>query len=211
MKIQITLQAHKSTHNPYVRLCINGIEYYNQQLTNKITTVEFDFTAEDTNVFEIHHYNKTNEDTICDQHGNIVEDCAIELIKIHIDGFVVPTNILYKKPFYVQWPANLIGDARIQGHQLPDTISNNLFFGFNGYYKFDFSNNFAKEYFWYQWQMERDANQNLQMVDESTQTGYFEAYGLKLAINQDFNYTITDLKYIIENQTLPTANHGSEI
>lgn len=203
MKIQVKLQAYKSTHAPYVKLSVNGIEYCNQQFENIVTFIEFEIDPIESNILEIQHYNKSNSDTQCNEHGTIVADCAIELLTLSIDGFIIPKNILFKKPFYVQWPDNLIEEARISKHELPESINNNLFFGFNGRYQFDFQQNFPKEYYWYYWQMERDANQNLQMVDESTNTGYFEAYGLKLAINQDFNYTISDLKYIIDNHAMP--------
>lgn len=206
MQIKVKLRAYKSTHAPAVCLSVNNGIYYNDYFDDEITEVEFGFTPEDQNVFEIEHYNKQNSDTITDSTGKIIADCAVELVSLTIDGFMVPKNILFKKPFYVKWPSNLVEDAEREGRTLPEYIDNNLFFGFNGTYRFDFPKDFAREYYWYYWQMERDANSNLQMVDESTQTAYFDAYGLRLAINQDFSYTIHDLKYIIENETLPTDN-----
>ena len=152
----------------------------------------------------IEHHSKTNRDTIVDQ-GKIIADRAVELLELTISDYVVPRNILYSKPFYPIWPQNIIDDANTQNHILPAYIDKNLFFGFNGQYRFNFPKDFKQEYYNYYWDMEKTANQELQTLDESN-TPYFEAYGLRLAIDQEFNYTISDLKFIIDNEQLPTNN-----
>jgi hypothetical protein len=197
MQIKIQISAYNF---PSIRIAVNGTVYFDSVLENPSTTIEFDADLDQSNSLTIEHYNKTNKDTLCDSHGKIISDKAAELTGISFDKYNIPRNILFKQPFNVQWPANLLDDAKLQGEPLPNSLYNNLYFGFNGTYCFDFTNNISKDYFYYFWQMERDANCNLQMVDESSNTGYFEAYGLKLEINKDFNYTIHDLKNIIDNQ-----------
>ena len=205
MNINIRLKAHKSTQYPWVRISVNDREYFNGQLDAELVEIDFDCNnIADTNLLIIEHHGKTNRDTIVDQ-GKIVADRAVELLELTVDGYLVPRNILYSKPFYPIWPQNLIDDAAAQGRTMPEYIDKNLFFGFNGQYHFDFSRDFRKEYFNYHWDMEKSANQELQTLDESD-TPYFEAYGLRLAINQEFSYTISDLKYIIDNEQLPTNN-----
>ena len=205
MNINIRLAAHKSTQYPWVRILVNDQEYYNNQLD--ADTVELDFDCNniaDSNLLTIEHHSKTNRDTIVEQ-GKIVADRAIELLELTIDGYLVPRNILYSKHFYPVWPQNLINEAATQGRTMPESIDKNLFFGFNGRYLFNFSQDFRQEYFNYYWIMEKSANQELQTLDESN-TPYFEAYGLRLAIDQEFSYNISDLKYIIDNEQLPTNN-----
>jgi hypothetical protein len=205
MNIKIKLKAHKSTQYPYVRVAVNDREYYNGLLDAEI--VELDFYCIDLldhNMLIIEHHSKTNRDTIVDQ-GKIIADRAVELLELTIADYVVPRNILYNKPFYPIWPQNIIDDANTQNHILPEYIDKNLFFGFNGQYRFNFPKDFKQEYYNYYWDMEKTANQELQTLDESN-TPYFEAYGLRFAINQKFNYTISDLKFIIDNEQLPTNN-----
>ena len=200
MNIKIRLSAHNL---PNIRIAVNDIVYFDSVLHNRLTEIEFDAAILDSNQLTIEHFGKTNQDTICDESGKIVADRAAELIEITIGQYQIPTNILFKKPFRVQWPTNLIEDAERENRTLPECLYNNLYFGFNGTYTFDFARDLRKDYYYYFWQMERDANHNLQMVDESSNTGYFEAYGMRLEINKSFNLTIHDLKYIIENQSLP--------
>ena len=201
MNIKITLSAHTQ---PTIRISVNNIVYFDSVLHNQLTEIEFDADIQDTNQLAIEHFGKTNQDTICDETGQIISDRAAELVSINIGKYEIPKNILFKQPFAVRWPENLVEDAERENRTLPGCLYNNLYFGFNGIYTFDFSGDLRKDYYYYFWQMERDANHNLQMVDESSNTGYFEAYGMKLEINKSFNLTIHDLKYIIENQSLPS-------
>ena len=201
MNIKIRLSAHDQ---PTIRISVNSIVYFDSVLHNRLTEIEFDADLQDNNQLSIEHFGKTNQDTICDETGQIISDRAAELVGITIGKYEIPRNILYKQPFAVKWPENLIKDAERENRTLPDCLYNNLYFGFNGTYTFNFAGDLRKDYYYYFWQMERDANHNLQMVDESSNTGYFEAYGMKLEINKSFNLTIHDLKYIIENQSLPS-------
>jgi len=200
MNIKIRLSAHD---RPTIRISVNSIVYFESILHNRLTEIEFDADLQDNNQLSIEHFGKTNQDTICDETGQIISDRAAELVSITIGKYEIPRNILFKQPFEVKWPENLIEDAERENQTLPSCLYNNLYFGFNGTYTFDFAEDLRKDYYYYFWQMERDANHNLQMVDESSNTGYFEAYGMKLEINKSFDLTIHDLKYIIENQSLP--------
>lgn len=201
MNIKITLLSY---NRPTVRISVNNIVYFDSVLLNRLTEIEFNADVQDANQLSIEHFGKTNQDTICDDAGQIISDRAAELVGITIAKYEIPRNILFKQPFAVQWPENLIQDAKRENRILPNCLYNNLYFGFNGTYTFDFARDLRKDYYYYFWQMERDANHNLQMVDEASNTGYFEAYGMKLEINKSFNLTIHDLKYIIENQSLPS-------
>jgi len=197
MQIKIQITAYNF---PNIRILMNNTVHFDSVLTQPTTVVEFDFEVAQNNTLTIEHYNKINQDTVCDAAGKIISDKAAELVSVSVGKYNIPKNILFKQPFVVDWPENLVTDANARGEQLPTSLYNNLYFGFNGKYFFEFSNSIEKDYFYYFWQMERDANCNLQMVDELSSDGYFEAYGLRLEINKDFDYTIHDLKNIIDNQ-----------
>ena len=200
MKIKISLLAY---NQPTVRITVNNVVYSESTLHNQLTHIEFDTDLQDSNQLSIEHFGKTNQHTVCDEEGQIISDRAAELVSITIGKYEIPRNILFKQPFAVKWPENLVEDAEKENQKLPDCLYDNLYFGFNGTYTFSFAGDLRKDYYYYFWQMERDANHNLQMVDEASNTGYFEAYGMKLEINKSFDLTIHDLKYIIENQSLP--------
>jgi hypothetical protein len=200
MNIKIKLSAY---NQPTVRISVNGVVYSELTLHDQSTNIEFDADLQDSNQLSIEHFGKINQHTVCDEAGQIISDRAAELVSITIGKYEIPRNILFKQPFAVKWPQNLVEDAERENRTLPDCLYNNLYFGFNGTYTFDFARDLRKDYYYYFWQMERDANHNLQMVDEASNTGYFEAYGMKLEINKSFDLTIHDLKYIIENQSLP--------
>jgi hypothetical protein len=200
MNIKITLLAHDQ---PAIRILVNDMVYFDSVLRDPLTEIEFDAVLQDSNQLVIEHFGKKNEHTICDEAGKIISDRAAELVSTIVGKYEIPKNILFKQPFAVKWPQNLLEDAERKNQTLPSCLYNNLYFGFNGTYIFDFAKDLRKDYYYYFWQMERDANHNLQMVDESSNTGYFEAYGMKLEINKAFSLTIHDLKYIIENQSLP--------
>lgn len=201
MKIKIKLSSY---NQPTVRIAVNRVVYFDSALHTQLTEIEFDADIQDHNQLSIEHFGKTNRDTICNEEGQIISDRAAELIGVTIGKYEIPKNILFKQPFAVKWPENLVKNAEKENRTLPDCLYNNLYFGFNGTYTFDFAKDMRKDYYYYFWQMERDANHNLQMIDEASNTGYFEVYGMKLEINKAFNLTIHDLKYIIENQSLPS-------
>lgn len=203
MQIKITLKSHKSTDYPSVKIIYNNNLYFDNKLSSRLSEIVLDIdTVNANNLLEIQHYNKSNSDTLCNDKGEIVADKAVELESISLDSFQIPKQILFKKKFYVEWPLNLLEEAKINGKKMPDYLDNNLFFGFNGTYKFDFKQEYKKEYFSYFWQMEKEANQTFEIIDSDGKS-YFNAYGLRLPLDKDFSFTIHDLKYIIENKKLP--------
>jgi len=46
--------------------------------------------------------------------------------------------------------------------------------------------------------MEYDTNVKYQKTDSVTKEDYFEAYGLRIRVDENFEYTLTDLKRMIE-------------
>lgn len=89
----------------------------------------------DKNVLKITHYDKKGKDTMVDTEGNVVKDKALILKSIEFDGMMVPEVILYEQKFYPNWPNQ------------PLYLKNNLYFGFNGTYVFEFVNNAKKLYY----------------------------------------------------------------
>lgn len=192
MNIKIKLKCHASTENPKYRIIINDVIFFDKQATSDYETIDFDVNLSNKeHLLIIEHYDKRDSDTLVDSNGNITADKAIEVESISIDNYAIPRNIIFSKKFYPIWPEHFETDQEF--------ITNNTFLGFNGKYVFDFSVPFASTYYSYFWEMEKDANIKFQKVDADTKEEYFEAYGLKLKVDNNFSYTLTDLKKMIED------------
>lgn len=190
MQLIIEVLGHKSSDWPTCSILFNdqvlfdGIVEGHQQIDLQCEV------SKCNNILSIVHHGKVDADTWCDSAGNIIADKAVELKSITIDGFVVPELILFKKRFYPQWPAHF------NLAEMPKFLENNLFFGFNGTYEFDFSSNFVSEYYQYFWDMELMANETFQKTESGNDV--FEMYGVTLRVDSAFSYTLSDLKALIE-------------
>lgn len=145
---------------------------------------------------------KTNDDTIVDSDNNITADKAIELKSILLEDIKILDTVLYNKPYYVQWPNNIVENYINENKEIPEYIKNTLYFGYNGYYQFDFSGNFLKQYYKQFWENEDQAhnNQTKLISVDGKQVEAFERFGQDTAVNQDFDLTIHDLARMIENE-----------
>jgi len=160
MKIKIVLKGNSSTNkNPMSKITINNQDYFDGEVVGERDFI-FYFNPIENNTLQIEHYNKTNDDTIVDQSGKIISDLSIELMSIHIDGVEILDTVLYSMPYYVKWPQNIVEDYRSKNQELPEYIENNLYFGFNGVYKFAFSDNVVVEYYKQFWLDEVQAHKN---------------------------------------------------
>jgi hypothetical protein len=150
---------------------------------------------QDLNKLKIIHKNKTNQDTVVDDQGKIIEDRSIELKQIKINDKPVKDTVLYNSPFYVDWPKNIQEDYVKQGQSIPEFIKNTLYFGFNGTYVYEFLNDSQREHFRQLWMDEIQSHQNQQIIEDNIDK--FNRYGENVSTKQEFNLTIFDLKKMI--------------
>lgn len=200
MKIQLQLNGHYSNNGPYCLIEINNNICWKGLLDEGINNLEFDIPGKKQNILRIHHLMKSNEDTIVDVNGNIVADKAIELKSIFIEQVKILDTVLYNKNYYVNWPDNLKQDFIDKGQDVPAFIKNTLFFGFNGYYEFDFVGDFLKQYYRQFWENEEQAhnNQTRLISVDGEQVEAFDRFGEDTAIGQEFDLTIYDLEKLIQ-------------
>jgi len=195
MKIEINLRGNSSHNkNPMAKIIVNDREYFNGEIIGQRDFI-FYFEPNEENVLQIEHYNKTNNDTVVDQTGKIVSDLSLELLSIRIDDVEIINTVLYSMPFYVNWPANIIEDYRSKNQDPPQYIENNLYFGFNGVYKFAFSDNVIVEYYKQFWLDEAQAHKNQTQKDQNGEV--FERMGEKVAIDKNSDFTIYDLERLV--------------
>lgn len=166
-----------------------------------VDTQSFNFTVDtdqDLNFLEIVHKNKTNQDTVVNDTGIIVEDRSVELKELAINGQRVKDTVLYDSPFYVEWPLNILEDYKNKSQVAPEFIKNTLYFGFNGRYVYQFLSDRRQEHFRQLWLDEVQSHQNQQIIEDGTEK--FNRYGEKISTSQEFDLTIFDLDDLIQTE-----------
>lgn len=183
MQITVKLKGHASRgHYPDVRISINANCVYDAKIKQDTTLV---FDVEDlkpNNEFVIEHYNKLDTETIVED-DIIVEDRAVELLELKFNGVPVMNTVLYDKPYYVNWSRHWPGER-------PEFVKNTLYFGWNGSYVFDFTDNVQYEYFKQFWIDEQQAHRN-QHSNEFYRDGEY------VEVERGVDATIFDLERII--------------
>ena len=133
-----------------------------------------------------------------DTNGDIVSDRALILKTIKIDGEQVPEVVLYDNKFTVDWTTKQINENTNR----PATIKNNLYFGYNGTYKYCFGNDSQKHYFENLIEKERlanIANKKIIVGLDGKEREAFEFTGKLVDGAQQVTATITDLYNQIKN------------
>ena len=198
IQIQILLSGQASRNNcPEVDLLLNQVLLFSGSVSGTQNFVFDVETDRDLNSLEIVHKNKTNQDTVVNSQGIIVEDRSVELKELSIDGQRVKDTVLYNSPFFVEWPENIVEDYKNCGQEVPKFIKNTLYFGFNGKYIYEFMTDFRREHFRQIWLDEVQAHQNQQILEDGTEK--FNRYGKKVNTNLDFDLTIFDLANLIRD------------
>lgn len=191
MKMSVRFKCHRSSDWPCVRIWIDGQCVVDAKTQQPVETFDIDMSLQPgSHAMVIEHWDKKDSDTWCNDQGQITADRALEIDAITVDGYSVPRNIIFTRNFYPEWPSHF--------EDPPASISDNNWLGFNGRWVFDFEYPFAQTYFGYFWQMEQESNIKFQKTDAVTNEDYFEAYGLKIKVDENFDYTLTDLKRMIE-------------
>lgn len=191
MNIKLELRCHRSSDWPCMRVLIGQHVLVEKKTSQEYETLDFNIDAvPGPQHFVIEHFDKLGSDTWCDDKGTITADRAIEILALTVDGFVVPKNVLFAQKFYPVWPDHFDNP--------PPWITDNNWLGFNGQWHFDFAWPFDQTYYGYYWQMEQEANEKFTKTDQATKEDYFEAYGLKIKVDENFEYTLTDLKNMIQ-------------
>ena len=159
MNIQIKLEPTFSIKWPNLRYTINNKIIFNGECKpnhEKYHVIDTDITnfLQKQNQIIIEHYDKSGRETLVDSNGDIISDRALILRSIRVDDSQVPEVILHDKPFKINWTDEQLKETKDR----PEHIKDNLYFGYNGVYKFTFSNDSAREHFINLIEKERIAN-----------------------------------------------------
>ena len=196
MKIKITIEPFYSLNWPMVKIQVKDHKIYNGLCKPNegkyfVWNVHLE-NVDQFNTIEITHFGKKGKETILDTEGNIVSDRAIALKSLEFDDMRVPDVILYQNKFYPDWPDQ------------PEFITNNLYFGYNGTYKFNFLENPHKMYFQHLLEKELIANINnkkIMQLPNGEEVESFEFNGKSVSGHEKEKTTIEDLYQSVINES----------
>lgn len=195
MKIKIILKPTFSVAWPKIKIQINEREFFNNfcQPNDKKYFVWYEEVPNllEENLLKITHFDKKGNDSILDSEGNIEKDRAIILKSIEFDGITVPEVLLYNEKFYPDWPGQ------------PEFVTNNLYFGFNGTYVYQFQNNSKLMYYQNLLKKEMLANINNKktiILPSGEEVESFEFNGKFIDGSKKDNTTIDDLHKLVTNE-----------
>ena len=85
---------------PWIRICIDGTVKLEQQLTQEKTSIELDLNlSAGEHLLDIERFNKTDQNTLVDEQGNILQDQAVTLEKIWFENVDLPMEYLWRGEF----------------------------------------------------------------------------------------------------------------
>ena len=159
MKVKIKIEPTFSIKWPNLRYTINNKTIFDGECKpndEKYFVIETDITnfIEKQHQIVIEHHGKSGRETLINPDGDIISDRALILKSIRIDDSYVPEVILHDKPFKINWTNEQLKENKDR----PEHVKDNLYFGYNGVYKFTFSNDSTREHFINLIEKERIAN-----------------------------------------------------
>jgi len=194
MKIQIIIEPTFSKQWPKLRIRLNDTDWFNDFCKPNegkhfvLTMYPEEINLQDSNAISIKHYDKSRNDTIVDKEGNIEKDRAIILKSISFNDLKVPEVILYKQRFFPDWPDQ------------PFYTTNNLYFGYNGEYFYNFKKDVNKMYYENLIRKELQVNINnkkIMTLPSGEEIESFEFTGKLVSGSEKENITLDELYNIV--------------
>lgn len=94
------LSATECSGWPWIRIRIDDTVHLEQQLTQEKNKIALDLNLPaGTHVLNIERFNKTDQNTMVDDHGNILQDQTVSLKNIWYDNVALPIDYLWQGEF----------------------------------------------------------------------------------------------------------------
>lgn len=158
MKLEIKIEPTFSVKWPKMRLKFNDETLHDGycEPNDDVYFVMVHDTNEvlANNTISIEHYDKDGKETVLNDDGDTLTDRAIILRSIKLDEHQVPEVILFDQPLHIKWTERQMRDHADR----PDKIKNSLYFGHNGTYTYQFSDDSVKQHYVNLIEKERLAN-----------------------------------------------------
>ena len=98
--LEFELSATKCHGWPWIRIHIDNVVHLEQQLTQKNNKIALDLNLPaGAYILDIERFNKTDQNTIVDDCGNILQDQTVSLKNIWYDNVVLPMDYLWQGEF----------------------------------------------------------------------------------------------------------------
>jgi len=150
IKFKVHLTAEYWNKPPQVEILVNDKKYFDgnvEKTVNDSTPQVIEFTheleLEKTHKFSIILKNKTNQDTLVENH-KIIKDQLVNIKYIEIDEIDIG-SIVYEGKYYPTYPEPWATEQKTAGIELPTFIKNTTSLGHNGRWELEFSSPF---YLW---------------------------------------------------------------
>ena len=152
LKFKLELYATMWDRPPHAEILISDKSYFAGDITgteNKPDVIEFEHELEEGNEYNllIKRSNKTNNQTVVNEEGDILKDQLLHIKSIEIDEIELGA-LLYEGVYTPEYPEPWASQQRDSGNELPKTFKNVTQIGHNGEWRFTFESPF------YQWLLE---------------------------------------------------------
>lgn len=144
LHFKLGLSGTSPLKNPEFKISLNDNVLYHGQLKapNEIEYFEFDVGIEqENNFFNIELLNKTSDDTIKDDSGNITQDMLLCIKSLEIDEISID-HLMWSNSFYYPiYPNDYVDEQQKSISEVRNCVD----LGWNGTWKFPFTSPF---YIW---------------------------------------------------------------
>jgi hypothetical protein len=149
LHFKIGISSTSDKKHPQFAILVNDQQFVADHLSSsKNQTQYFEFDAElneGNHLLIIEFKNKTNEDTVLDKNGNIIEDLLLNIDSIEIEDIDLGTIIWTSSEYKPNYPAAYRSQMQAQGTDLAESIKNCVNLGWNGQWTLPFTTPF---YMW---------------------------------------------------------------
>ena len=149
LHFKIGLSGSSPIKQPKVLIKVDDKEYASVTLTKSPNETEyFEFTAaldEGDHSLEIVFQNKTDQDTVMDQNGNILSDLLLNIESIEIDEIDLGTLLWISSVYKPDYPKSYVQHCESIGQNLLPELQECVNLGWNGRWVLSFTSPF---YIW---------------------------------------------------------------
>ena len=146
LKFKLELYATMWDKAPHAEILIDDKSYFDGDITgteDKPDLIEFEHEFEEGKSYEliIKRTGKDRNQTVVDEHENIVKDQLLHINSIEIDEIGIGA-LVYEGVCTPEYPEPWATQQREAGHDLQDSFKNVTVMGFNGTWRFKFTSPF---------------------------------------------------------------------
>jgi hypothetical protein len=149
LNFKIGLSRSTAKKAPEFSICLNGVEFVRSFIEaepNEPVYFKFNADIQDGDQrLEVKLLNKSEQDTVVDSDGVIVDDLLLNIASVEIDEIDLGSLLWTASEYIPDYPASYVLNSEKQEQALPSTVKNCVNMGWNGTWTLPFSSPF---YIW---------------------------------------------------------------